>query len=257
MENKRIVTYELPGLKERALRPLTDELTTRAFMLTSALVSRIGDPTAASLLAHTSRYFDAYIAPFFEQGYTLNMQFEGILFEMWMQNKRAGPEGRPEGVGQTGGLTMAVCHFAWKVETALWGAGAVCLKGLGPNGRDKVYLGVLRIFEVRWKVHDSMLQLLKDMGCGQYADGVLSERWCRALLPDEEEAAAAAHRMMGPAGKGQEPVGESPCILECRCDDEKVAVYLDPLRAAPAPWAQSGGGVQQGAVFMVHGVVRR
>lgn len=257
MEDEYIVPYELPGLRDRALRPLTNELTTRAFMLTSALVSRVGDATAASLLAHTSRYFNAYIAPFLEQGCTLNMQFNRVFFDKWMRNKRAGPEGRPEGAIGMDGLTIAVCYFAWKVETALWGRGTVCLRGLGPAGRDEVYVGVLRIFQVRWKVHDAMPQLLKDMGCGEYADGVLSERWCRALLPDEEEAEAAAHRMMGTAGEGQAPVGRSPCILECRCDDEKVAVYLDPLRAAPAPGSQSGGGVQQGAVFTVHGVVPR
>ena len=255
MQNEPISTSTFLELTAKAVIE-NDEFTTSAFMLTSSLVARVGDTTAATLLAHTARYHEAYIAPFLAQGFRLSMQFDRVFFGKWIRNKRAGPDGKVEGVGETDGFTTAICYFAWKMETALWGAGAVCLRGLGPRDRDEVYVDVLRILELRWKVQDELPRGSRDAGCGAYADRALSEKWCRGLLPDEETAESASHRMMGTTWEARAGAGTSLCILECRCDDERVAVYLSALRPAPEPGLRSEEPARQGRIFAVQGLMR-
>lgn len=258
MENEYNLTYKYSeNVKNRALAPLTntDEFTTRAFMLTSSLVSRVGDDTAAALLAHTWRYHAVLVSPFLAAGWRIGLHFQPRSFDQWLRNKRAGPHGKAEKVDETDGFTLAICEFSWMVETMLWEGGVVCLRGLGCGGRAEVYFSVLEILEIRWRVQDALPQDLKDVGCGRYTDKVLSEKWCRGLLPDSETAASVEHRMIEAREERQVPVGRSPCIAECRCDDMKIAVYLTPLRSAPAPGSQSEGGVRQGAVFTMPGVL--
>lgn len=216
--------------EKRALGVLDDprvQLTINTFMQTSKLVSLVGDGTARALLLHTTAYHKKHIVPFLEQGKRLNVHLNLRGFSTLMANQRRGRY-RRKGVfpcdpsSEAYAFALALCGFAWRMETRLWEADAVCLKGLDAGRRDEVYLAVMHLLEIRWRAKSALPADLQGEHHGA-VDRSLNEWWARGLFP---EGRAVWDADLMKEKQGVLAKVRAPHYVRCRCNERKREVFL-------------------------------
>lgn len=216
--------------KARALSVLTDDteqLGLNAFRETSRLVGSFGDNTTRHLFLYTTIYHRDEMVPFLQQGRRLNQLLDFEEFETRMSNmrKHRQPVTPPVWPFDRSVLFVnKIYEFAWQMETRLWESKAVCLRGACEQGRNEMYIAVLRILEIRWRAYNMLPVDLQASGFAEIVDNALSERWVRGLLPRAEDAQAVSDRMR--AARGITTGKVVICHDMCKCDERKREARL-------------------------------
>lgn len=227
-EDLERVAYE--EKKARALTVLTDDteqLGLNAFRETSRLVGTFGDNTTRLLLLYTTIYHRDEIVPYLREGMRLNQlldfeEFETRMSDMRKYRREVSPPVPP--FDRSVLFVNKIFEFAWRMETRLWESKAVCLRGSCEQGRNEMYIAVLRILEIRWRTYNMLPAELQEGGLADVVDTELSEQWVRGLLPTSDSAQAASDRMRAARGL---TTGEVVfCHNMCKCDERKREARL-------------------------------
>lgn len=229
MDNATTLTEEEEALVQRVLYDSMDQLAVRCFKDITSLVAMVGDSTAAALLRYTADYFTKMIFPFLRRGLRINVQ-EDIGYAWWMaRNRRLPCPQPPRNQKRHVDFHLVRREMAWRMETRLWEAGLVCLKGIRPSERNEVYLTVMSIFEVIFLMQKEVPEM---NGRGNVVKNriyrELNEKWARGLLPDDGEVFANAHWML--ANRGALATDTAPCWSQCKCGPRKREARLVVLK---------------------------
>lgn len=216
--------------KARALSVLTDDseqLALSAFSETTRLVGSIGDETTRLLLLYATAYHRDEIGPHLIEGMRLDAHLDIKLFQTHMADMRRSKQTATPACQASDPARLfinAISEFAWLMETRLWEAKAVCLRGISGDSRDEVYLAVLRLMEIRWLAYSMTPVDLREGDYPGIVDNALNERWVRGLLPTAEAAQAASDRLRAERGV---TIGKlAVCHDGCICDEMKKKAKL-------------------------------